>query len=492
MFVTSIKLSRSWRLGKKLDSGGFGIVHEAEAEDGMETVVKLIPKEPGASRELLFENLSGSPNIIPVLDSGEWENYFVLVMPQAEKSLRKHLEEAGGSLDVDEAIEVLADIAEALASLEASVVHRDLKPENVLLYNGHWCLADFGIARYAEATTAPDTRKYAMTPTYAAPEQWRGDRATHATDIYAFGVMAFELLRGSPPFIGPDFRGQHLDEPPPTLHDCPSWLASLVEECLFKSPGARPLATNILARIKAGKKSVSPSMKRLQEIQKLVVEEQGVEAARMSAQMGKAESRKELYQAAKQTLERIKAELRRYALEAAPATRVSSSADQLVLELGKGALVIDPVKSAPPDCLAVHDYTPAFDVIAFTAIAARKQCDQYGYEGRAHSLWYCDAHDEGVYRWFELAFMIMPGIAERSKLDPFALPPTDEEAATAFTPVMGIRQIAWKPTPFDQGEEGNFIDRWLGWFAAAADGRLSHPTTLPENSGGNYRTPVRR
>ncbi|MCH7812296.1 MAG: protein kinase, partial [Chloroflexi bacterium] len=181
---TTISLNRQWKVGSQFASGGFATVYEAEADDGSPAVVKLVPKVPGAQRELLFEELSGLPNIIPILDSGEWEDYYVLVMPRAEQSLRKHLEDSGGKLAVDEAVPVLVDIAEALASLEAEVVHRDLKPENILLYEGHWCLADFGIARYAKASTAKDTQKHSMTPPYAAPEQWQDERATNATDVY--------------------------------------------------------------------------------------------------------------------------------------------------------------------------------------------------------------------------------------------------------------------------------------------------------------------
>lgn len=487
--MTTINLNRAWQLGNQLASGGFGQVFAAKADDGTPAVVKLVPKARGASRELLFEELSGLPNIIPILDSGEWEDYYVLVMPRAEKSLRQHLEQVGGKLAVDQAVTVLIDVAEALASLEAEVVHRDLKPENVLLYNGHWCLADFGIARYAEATTEPDTRKFAMTPPYAAPEQWRGERATSATDVYAFGVMAFELLQGELPFPGPDFRQQHLNEPPPTLSGCPPRLASLVNECLFKAAAARPTAANVLARLQGSGRPASPAAQKLQEVQKAVVERQGVEAAGMSAQKSKEELRRELLQAAKQSFDSITEALRERVLEAAPATQVSASNARLVLQLGDGALVIDPVQAAPLDCLAAFDYEPAFDVIAYTAIAARKPRDRYGYEGRAHSLWFCDAHDERAYRWYELAFMVNPMIAQRFTLDPFALPPTDEYAARALTPVMDVRQVAWQPIPFDQGEEEQFIERWLEWFAAAANGSLSHPSTMPENSGGRYRPP---
>lgn len=490
--MTTINLNRSWQLGTQLASGGFGRVHEAQAGDGSAAVVKLVPKAPGTSRELLFEELSGAPNIIPILDSGEWQDYYVLVMPRAEESLRKHLEDSGGRLDVDEAVAILTDVAEALASLESAVVHRDLKPENILLYEGHWCLADFGIARYAEATTSPDTHKFAMTPPYAAPEQWRGERATSATDVYALGVTASELLQGAQPFPGPDFRHQHLNEPPPTPAGCPAWLASLVSECLFKAAAARPTAANVLARLQGSARPPSAAAQKLQEVHKAVVEKQGVEAAKASAEKSREEIRRELLEAGKQSLDSIIQALRERAIEAAPATRVSNSNARLVLQLDDGALVVDLVRAAPVDSLAVFDYEPAFDVIAYTAIAARKPRDRYDYEGRAHSLWFCDAHDEGVYRWYEVAFMVRPSIPQRFTLDPFALAPTDEHAAAAFTPVMDVRQIAWQPIPFDQGEENQFIERWLGWFAAAADGSLSHPSHMPENSGGKHRTPRRR
>lgn len=488
--MTTITLNRVWQLGNPIASGGFAEVFEAQADDGTAAVIKLIPKAPGASRELLFESLSGLPNILPILDSGEWEDYYVLAMPRAQKSLRQHLEEAGGKLSVDEAVAVLIEVAEALASLEAGVVHRDLKPENVLLYDGHWCLADFGIARYAEATTALDTRKYAMTAPYAAPEQWRGERATNATDEYAFGVMAFELFQGRFPFPGPDFREQHLDQPPPSIIGCPPSLVSLVNECLFKAPAARPTPANILARLRASQRTASPAAGRLEAVNKEVIERQGQEAARISAQRSREETRQELLSAAEESFNRILETFRERVLEAAPATQVTSNRE-LIFRLGDGVLDIDQVRMAPADCLAAFDYEPAFDVIAYTAIAARKPRDRYGYEGRAHSLWFCDARVGGVYRWYELAFMVRPTIPQRSPLDPFALPPTDEDAAGTFAPVGGIRQIAWQPLPFDQGEEEQFIERWLTWFAAAAEGTLSHPSSMPEESGGNFR-PARR
>ncbi len=491
--METIALAKAWKIGTPLASGGFGRIYEAKAEDGSAAVVKLVPKAPGASRELLFEELSGLPNIIPILDSGEGKEYYVIVMPRAVKSLRQHLEAAGGKLGLAQTIAVLMDVVQALVALKAHVVHRDLKPENVLLYKDHWCLADFGIARYAAATTSPDTHKFSMTPPYAAPEQWREERATYATDVYALGVMAFELLQGKLPFPGPesaDFREQHLKQPPPTISDCPPPLASLVNECLFKAQAARPTPANILARLSASQKPVSSAVGMLQAANKAIVEKQGKEQALLSAQQSREGLRRELFTTAEQSFAVFREALRKRVLEAAPATRVSI-ARGLTLQLGDGTLIIDPIQAAPADCLTAYGYA-LFDVIAYTALAARKPRDQWDYEGRSHSLWFCDAHDEGIYRWYELAFMVQALIPERYTLDPFAMPPTDKDAAGAFTPVMSVRQIAWQPLPFDHGDEEQFIERWLKWFAGAVDGSLRHPSQMPEQSGGKFRQAHRR
>ncbi|MBI3970899.1 MAG: serine/threonine protein kinase, partial [Chloroflexi bacterium] len=437
---------------------------------------------------LLFEPVSGLPNVIPILDAGEWQDYYVLVMPLAEKSLRQHVSEAEGKLTTEETIRVLIDVAEALVGLQG-VVHRDLKPENVLWYQGHWCVADFGIARYAEATTAPDTRKYALTPAYAAPEQWRAERATAATDVYAFGVMAFELLQGQRPFPGPDlpdFREQHLTQTPPALIGCPPSVASLVTECLYKAAQARPTAANILARLHASQRAPSPAAARLQAANQKVVDKQAQEAAWASAEKSAEQRRTDLFAAARQSLEPIIDSLIARVQEAAPSATGTRAGDSVV-RLGDAVLAVDQVRSVPGNCLASPLGPPPFDVIAYSAIAARKLRDRYGYEGRSHSLWFCDAHDEGTYRWFETAFMVTPGMPQSSSIDPFALRPTDKDAAGAFSPAMAVRQVAWQPVPFNQGDEEQFIERWLEWFAAAVDGTLRHPSHMPEDSGGRYR-----
>jgi serine/threonine-protein kinase len=193
-------LNHEWILGDRIGVGGFGQVFEAHCTSGEvgPAVAKLVSKAPGAQHEMLFADLDGIRNVVPIIESGETDGHWVLIMPRVQASLRQYVMDAGGTLPLEDTLSVMADIAMALSDMNGKVVHRDLKPENVLLLEGRWCLADFGISRYTEATMAPDTLKYAMSFAYAAPERWRGERATGAADVYALGVIAQELLSGSP------------------------------------------------------------------------------------------------------------------------------------------------------------------------------------------------------------------------------------------------------------------------------------------------------
>ena len=102
-------------------------------------------------------------------------------------------------------------------------------------------------------------------------------------------------------------------------------------------------------------------------------------------------------------------------------------------------------------------------------------------------MWYCDAQKAGVFRWYETAFMIMPLIPKRGRLDPFALGP-GRDAYVALAPVMGKYQVAWPFAPIDQSDESDFIERWLGWFAEGAHGLLRHPSHMPERDpNGTWR-----
>jgi serine/threonine protein kinase len=84
--TTAVQLSHLWKLGSQIGSGGFGRVFEAAGEDGRIAAAKLIPKEPGADRELLFEDLAGVRHVVPIIDSGEHDGNWVIVMPRAVAS----------------------------------------------------------------------------------------------------------------------------------------------------------------------------------------------------------------------------------------------------------------------------------------------------------------------------------------------------------------------------------------------------------------------
>lgn len=489
MASTIIELKNKWHLGEQMGQGGFGRIYDAQGDDGSSAVVKLVPKVPEAARELLFEPISDKANIIPILDTGEWEEFYVIVMPRAEKSLREHMNASAQPMAVGDVVPILIDVAEALAGLQGNVVHRDLKPENVLLYQSRWCLADFGIARYAEATTAPDTHKYSKTAQYAAPEQWREERATPATDVYAFGVMAFELFQGRRPFLGPtgpDFRTQHLTQPSPPLTETSPPLASLVAECLRKAAGTRPTSENVLERLRRNQQPLTPGVGKLQAANQRIVQEQSIADAEEAGKRTVREQRAELFSAAKESFTVILQQMLTRIRQEAPTAHVEKGS-YLAVRLGKGSLGIDLIEDAPENCLARYGNHAPFDVVAYTDITVRNPRNSYDYEGRSHSLWFCDAHDAGVYRWFETAFMVMPLVQERYTIEPFALDPTDEGAGAAFANVISHRQVAWQPLPFDQGEEEQFIDRWISWLADASTGSLQHPSTMPEKSGGHFR-----
>ena len=479
-----ISLDREWQIGRQLGAGGFARVHLAQSSNGEAAVVKLIPKAPGAGRELLFEDLNGVPNVVPVIDRGEWEDCLVLVMPRAQKSLRDYLGEIGGRLSVDFAVRVLVDITEALVAIERRVVHRDIKPDNVLLLNGKWCLADFGIARYAEATTAADTRKYYMTHPYAAPEQWRGEQATSATDVYALGVLAYELLAGKRPFAGPkahNYRQQHLNESPESISGIPLKLRSLVAECLYKGSEARPKPQNLIARLRESLRPASGAAQRLQRVNAIAVEQQAEVARQQSVAKSEAARRRELCQAAEQSLQQIVELLHQEIMDNAPVTKASGGLSWS-WSLNKASLSIASAKKA-----RMHPHVESlFEVMAFSSIILRIP-PNYRYEGRSHSLWYCDAQDVGVFRWYETAFMINALIPRRGRLDPFALKP-ERDAYGALLPVMDEYQVAWPFIPIDQGDEDGFIKRWIGWFADAAQGELGHPRNMPERDpNGTWR-----
>jgi serine/threonine-protein kinase len=504
---------RTWALGDSIGSGGFGRVYLATSE-GDEAVVKLVPKDPGAQRELLLaEDLSGVPNVVPVIGTGEMGTNWVILMPRADQNLREFLLTTGGALNAAMAVPILLDVAQALVGLaDKGVVHRDLKPENILRLDGRWCLTDFGISRYAEATTAADTRKYAKTASYAAPEQWREQRATSATDVYAFGVIAFELLTGHRPFNGPgysDYRDQHLHQAPELLTaDGDTPLRGVIDDCLSKAAQARPRPTRIVARLEAeaGGTAASPAVQALRDAHDQHAARVSEQARRDSLAASEAERRAELFESAVPAFERITEKLRSLILREVPSaqepsppvpvppgrrpvprgTRRVPTGEGWPVKFGGATMRVTPVERAAGGALP-------FDVVATSELHLEQESGRYA--GRRHSLWFCDAQETGCYAWFETAFMVHPLMGQRSTgfsaadvYEPFAASPNDQAAQQGLRVGIGTHQLAWPFTQLvDEGLD-EFIERWATWFARASGGQLQYPSQMPERPiDGSWR-----
>ena len=243
-----------------LGKGGMGEVYLAEQVSlgrkvALKTLHEDLSGQPGMTerfkREALLLSSVDHPSVVRVIDFGEAEGTYVLVMEYVEgESLALA---ARGGLEPARALRVLRDIAEGLAEIHAKgIVHRDLKLENVLLASAaggeRARLLDFGIARLAEGDGQGQAVTQAGmvlgTPEYLSPEQATGQKIDARSDVYAFGILGYRLLAGQHPFPGPgprDYLLQHVTmEPPPLEVPAAPQLAALVMRCLAKKAYDRP------------------------------------------------------------------------------------------------------------------------------------------------------------------------------------------------------------------------------------------------------------
>ena len=255
-------LGEDYTVERELARGGMSRVYLAKDRAlGRDVVVKALSPDLAAgvnferfSREIRLAGKLQNPHIVPLLSAGNSNGTPYYVMPFVEgDSLRQRLQRSG-ELPLDEAIRILRDIAVALDyAHHQGVVHRDIKPENILLSGGTGVVADFGVAKAISAATAHEdasnltTAGMALgTPAYMAPEQASADPSTdHRADIYAWGVVAYEMLTGAPPFAGRSTQAviaAHMTEPVADIHrpGVPERLARLVMRALAKRPSDRP------------------------------------------------------------------------------------------------------------------------------------------------------------------------------------------------------------------------------------------------------------
>ncbi len=282
-------LAGRYRLGKALGEGGMGQVYRAEhVLMKKQVAIKVLRRELSADDEIVarFHREARAaaaldhPNVCQATDFGRNdEGAFFLVMEHLDGQTLQQLLEKRGRLPVERALHITGQIASALEVAHAQgIVHRDLKPENVMLVDRHGDpdtvkIMDFGIARLVATTGDGDddgadgptrlTRAGMVygTPHYMSPEQVAGENVDNRTDLYALGVVLFEMLAGAPPYDGGGIArvmGQHITSPIPSVRSrcpeasIPAEIDALVTDLLAKDREDRPpTAGALLSRLES-------------------------------------------------------------------------------------------------------------------------------------------------------------------------------------------------------------------------------------------------
>jgi serine/threonine protein kinase/tetratricopeptide (TPR) repeat protein len=258
-----------YRASREVGAGGMATVYLAEdLKHHRQVAIKVLRPELAASlgaerflREIEIAAGLHHPHILPLYDSGDADGALFYVMPFVDgQSLRDRLDKVG-AMPIDESVRLLREITDAIAySHQHGVVHRDIKPENILLSGAHALVTDFGIAKAlsdaAGVATLTSTGMSVGTPAYMAPEQATASPGLdHRVDIYALGVVAYEMLAGRAPFLGTNPQqiiAGHLTRTPDALsshrNTVPAALEAIVMRCLEKNPGDRWQSADELLR----------------------------------------------------------------------------------------------------------------------------------------------------------------------------------------------------------------------------------------------------
>jgi serine/threonine protein kinase/tetratricopeptide (TPR) repeat protein len=256
-------LGESFTLEQELGGGGMSRVFVAtDSSLGRKVVVKVLPGDMAAEvridrfrREIQLAAHLQHPHIVPLLSAGDTNGlpYFIMPFVRGE-SLRERLKKIG-EFPITEAVRILREVASALAyAHENGIVHRDIKPENILISGGSAMVTDFGVAKALRSATSGEPGSLTSigvaigTPAYMAPEQGTADPNTdHRADIYALGVVGYEMLAGLPPFSArssQEMIAAHVTRIPDPVtvrrSTVPPVLARLIMSCLEKHPSDRP------------------------------------------------------------------------------------------------------------------------------------------------------------------------------------------------------------------------------------------------------------
>lgn len=254
-------LGDAYAIERELTGSGMSRVFVAtERALDRKVVIKVLPPELAAGvnrdrfrREIQLAAQLQHPHIVPLHAAGTHGDLLYFTMPLIEGESLRHALHEGVRFSPREVVRILHDVSDALAYAHArGIIHRDIKPGNVLRSGSHAMVTDFGVAKAISAAlpaAGVTTSGMAIgTPAYMAPEQLAGDPAAdHRVDIYALGLLGYELLSGEAPFKAPSpqetMAAQLTRVPEPITRrrpDVPPALARLLERCLAKNPADRP------------------------------------------------------------------------------------------------------------------------------------------------------------------------------------------------------------------------------------------------------------
>ncbi len=250
-----------YQIEAQLGAGAMGVVYLGvrQTDQGLRhAAVKIIPAElmnKGAAfkrfeREIIILRQLRHPNIVRYEDEGNVGDTFFYAMEYVKGSTLDRILQKRGALAWQDVVKLGIQICEALHyAHEHGVVHRDLKPSNLMVTKqGQLKLTDFGIAKALDRTEITATGRTLGTAAYMAPEQIRGTEISHKTDIYALGVLLYQLLVGKMPFEGSTVHVLmhcHVNEPAPLAsskseQNLPVELDQLVHKMMEKRPEDRP------------------------------------------------------------------------------------------------------------------------------------------------------------------------------------------------------------------------------------------------------------
>jgi DNA-binding beta-propeller fold protein YncE len=246
-----------YRIEELIARGGMGVVYRAthlglDRPVALKVIARELADRRGFRERFLRESRLAArlehPSVVPVYDSREVDGELIVAMRLVKGGDLRQLIDREGPLPARRAINLLAQVADALdAAHTAGVVHRDVKPQNILVEGDRAYLSDFGLAKAVDESGAASSASVVGTAQYMSPEQWRGDSIGPAADVYSLGCVLYEAITGIAPFQ----RAEAESEP-----EMPHGVEAAIRRAVAKEPAARyPSAGALIAAARAAEGS---------------------------------------------------------------------------------------------------------------------------------------------------------------------------------------------------------------------------------------------